>query len=93
MPNDSPFRYLDERQARRMLNELERAVAHAGGYTALAAQLSEQGKHITPQGLLRWTINGVPAERAVQIERVTQGVVLRQNLRPDLYDGMRPSTD
>jgi DNA-binding transcriptional regulator YdaS (Cro superfamily) len=30
----------------------------------------------------------VPAERAVQIEKALNGAVTRQELRPDLYEGM-----
>jgi DNA-binding transcriptional regulator YdaS (Cro superfamily) len=35
--------------------------------------------------LYRWARNGIPAERVIEIERVTG--IPRKNLRPDLYVG------
>ncbi len=36
----------------------------------------------------RWKTSGrVPAKRAVEIERITGGIVTRRQLRPDLYQG------
>lgn len=37
------------------------------------------------QAVYRWFDNGVPAERAVKIERLTKGKVTRQELRPDIF--------
>jgi DNA-binding transcriptional regulator YdaS (Cro superfamily) len=75
-----------------MLQALRRAADYAGGsYAALAARINNvagpEGR-ISPQGVFKWTINGVPAERAVDIEAALDGKVLRQELRPDLYEGM-----
>jgi DNA-binding transcriptional regulator YdaS (Cro superfamily) len=33
----------------------------------------------------RWHTKGVPPERALQIEILTNGMVTRQDLRPDLF--------
>lgn len=90
MPKTSPYARLSAAQAKRMLRELDRAVDYAEGWSGLAALLSKHtGEPISPQALFRWSVNGIPAERAVELERATGGLVLRQNLRPDLYDGMR----
>ena len=92
MSKTSPYSHMSERQARRMLRAIDAAAEFAGGYDRLAAMLSRHyGQPITPQGIFRWTVKGVPAERAVQLERATGGAVLRQELRPDLFDGMRDS--
>ena len=88
MSKQSPFDRLSTRQAKRMLRALDAAVAHAGSWSELAALLSDTDS-ITPQGVFRWTVKGIPAERVVDIEKATGGRVLRQDLRPDLYDGMK----
>lgn len=88
----SPYRNLNPQQAARMVRALESAVALAGSWRELAARLSDYtGKPITPQGVFRWTQIGVPAERAVDLENLFEGQVLRQELRPDLFDGLRES--
>lgn len=86
----SPYRNLNPQQAARMVRALETAVALAGSWRELADRLSAySGKQISPQGVFRWTQTGVPPERAVDLENLLEGQVLRQELRPDLYDGMR----
>ena len=86
----SPYARLSADQAKRMLQALDAAAAYAGGWAGLAERLSTYtGDSITPQGVFRWTVKGIPAERAVDLENATNGHVLRQDLRPDLYDGMR----
>ena len=35
--------------------------------------------------VLRWERDGVPAERAVEIEKVFGGKIKRQELRPDIF--------
>ncbi|MEX6663189.1 transcriptional regulator [Pseudomonas sp. W2-17] len=57
---------------------LERAILAAGSAKALARTLG-----VTPMTVSHWKVRGVPAERAVMIERATG--VSRQDLRPDLY--------
>lgn len=57
---------------------LKRAVALAGGPSALAKTLG-----VTSQAISQWT--RVPAERVLQVERATNGLISRSDLRPDLY--------
>lgn len=67
-----------------MSNGLDKAIKHMGGQLALAHALKIKGTNprMTVQ---HWKKRGVPAERAVEIERVTKGAVTRQELRPDLF--------
>ena len=60
----------------RMNEGLKAAVEAVGGLRALARLLG-----ITHQAILQW--DKVPAERLLEIERVTG--VARERLRPDLY--------
>lgn len=60
------------------LTALERAILAAGSAKALAKLLG-----VTPMTISHWKVRGVPACRAVMIEKATG--VLRQDLRPDLY--------
>lgn len=62
------------------MRALMEAIEIAGGVRALARSLG-----ITHQAIKRW--HKVPADRLVDIERVTG--VDRRKLRPDLYQGMR----
>ena len=64
------------------MRALLEAIEKAGGLRALARQLG-----IAHQSILQW--ERAPAERIVEIERVTG--VPRQELRPDLFEGMRLS--
>lgn len=57
---------------------LEAAIEAAGGLRALARLLG-----ISHQAILRWQRDKVPADRILDIERVTG--VDRERLRPDLY--------
>jgi DNA-binding transcriptional regulator YdaS (Cro superfamily) len=56
---------------------LQIAIKAAGSMRGLARLLE-----IAPQSIVRWK-NGIPAERVVEVERVTG--VPRSVLRPDLY--------
>ncbi len=58
---------------------IQKAVALAGGQSALARSLS-----VTPQAVQKMCASGrVPAERVLDIEKLTG--VSRSELRPDLY--------
>lgn len=60
---------------------IQRAAVSVGGQSALARKLG-----IKPQAVQRWCATGiVPANRVLDIERVTEGTVTRNELRPDLY--------
>jgi DNA-binding transcriptional regulator YdaS (Cro superfamily) len=75
--------------ATQMVKTLKRAAELAGGWTALAHQLSQEGPRVSKQGVHVWLQRGVPVERAMQIEQVLGGVITRDELRPDLYQGYR----
>ncbi len=68
---------------------IQRAADLLGGQSELARQLSAlgaPGDTITPQGVSYWCRSGrLPAERVLDVERLTQGRVSRHDLRPDLY--------
>jgi len=92
MPRTSPYSRLTDEQAKRMLRALDSAVEYAGTWSDLAERIScHTHEKISAQAVFRWATAGVPAERAVDIENALGGIVLRQDLRPDLYDGMRAS--
>src|SRR5579883_7076 len=57
---------------------LERAILEAGGVAALARAIN-----VTPQAVSQW--DRVPAERAIAVEKATEGRISRHELRPDLY--------
>jgi DNA-binding transcriptional regulator YdaS (Cro superfamily) len=59
-----------------MVYGLKTAIDAAGGLRPLARLLG-----ITPQAIMQW--DKVPAERMLEIERVTG--IARERLRPDLY--------
>lgn len=60
---------------------LDRACAAMGSQQALATALDIRSPSIS-----EWRTRGrVPAERCVEIERVTNGVVAREDLRPDVF--------
>ncbi|MHB1205708.1 MAG: pyruvate, phosphate dikinase, partial [Rhodospirillaceae bacterium] len=60
---------------------LERAINQVGGVAALARAIN-----VTPQAVSQW--DRVPAERALAVEKATDGRISRHDLRPDIY----PST-
>ncbi len=60
---------------------IKRAIRHAGGQAALARLLGVKQGHVW-----LWNDRGwIPAEFAIEIERVTDKKVTRSQLRPDLY--------
>lgn len=61
---------------------LERAIAEAGGQSALARKVGRKQGHVW-----HWLHKSkqVPAELVIPIERATDGKVTRHELRPDLY--------
>jgi DNA-binding transcriptional regulator YdaS (Cro superfamily) len=61
---------------------LQLAIEQAGGLTALARLMPDSPSR---QAVDNWTRNGVPAKRAVHIEKALKGKIRRQELRPDLY--------
>jgi len=73
--------------ATQMTKALKRAADLSDGWTGLARALTAGGDPVSKQGVFAWQFRGIPAERAVQVEQVTRGVVPRHELRPDLFSG------
>ena len=64
-----------------MRTALETAAFLVGGQNKLAEALN-----VTPQAVNKWVkADRAPAERVIEIERVTNGEITRHELRPDLY--------
>lgn len=66
----------------------QRAIALVGGQAPLARRLTEiMGEEITQQRI--WNIlnkaQRVPAELVIPLEKATNGIISRHDLRPDLY--------
>lgn len=40
---------------------------------------------VTPQAINSWFVRGIPVKRAIEIERVTEGAIKREDLRPDIF--------
>lgn len=60
---------------------LDTLLDRVGSLSQLARDLS-----ITPQAIDGWKRRGkVPAERVLDVERVTGGLITRYELRPDIY--------
>lgn len=51
----------------------------------LADLIRKDGGTMTQGAISQWLRRGVPAERVLQLERITQGQMTRYELRPDLY--------
>jgi DNA-binding transcriptional regulator YdaS (Cro superfamily) len=65
---------------------IERAIEAAGGQTALAKALG-----IKTQAISQWKHNGVPAEKALAVERASGGKVKCHELRPDVFPAPAPA--
>jgi DNA-binding transcriptional regulator YdaS (Cro superfamily) len=64
-----------------MKTALDIAVARLGGQGAMGRALG-----ISRQAVGQWIEKGAcPVERAVEIEELTEGVVTREMLRPDIF--------
>ena len=67
---------------KRQNQELERASMIMGSQAALARAIGVHRASISA-----WKLRGIPPHRCVQIERVTLGLVSREQLRPDIFGG------
>ena len=66
---------------------LERAIALAGGMTALARKLNERGHDIKDhRTVYQWKLGRVPADYCPDIEAITG--VRCEDLRPDVHWGV-----
>ena len=64
-----------------MRSAIEVAIADVGSQGAVARALG-----ITRQAVTFWVRTGrLPAERAIELEELTEGRVTREMLRPDLF--------
>ena len=63
-----------------MATPLERAIAVVGSLSDLAKAIS-----VSPQVVSNWQKRGIPANRVLDIERATNGVVSRHELRSDIF--------
>ena len=70
-------------------DHLERAIALLGGLKATQQALALN----TYQALQQWRVTRVPADRCIDIERITQGAVRCEDLRPDVDWGYLRATD
>lgn len=59
---------------------LQKAIDMHGNASALARALG-----VSFVAVYKWRKGQVPPERALEIERLTDGAVTRQDLRPDLF--------
>lgn len=68
---------------------LNRAKNLFGSWRKLAQAFNAANStDITSQAMNQWYVNGeITIDRAIQVERTTNGFVLRHELRPDLYAG------
>ena len=68
------------------MNILQAAYRHNyGSRSRFAAALG-----VTPEAVRKWELSRVPAERCLEIEKLTNGAVTVHNLRPDVF-GPAPS--
>ncbi|MGY4697613.1 helix-turn-helix domain-containing protein [Xylella fastidiosa subsp. sandyi] len=63
------------------MNAIDIAINKLGSVSALAASLG-----VRQSAISNWRARGrVPAERCIDIERVTNGAVICRELRPDVF--------
>lgn len=64
-----------------MGNNMEKLINFFGNKTAVGRALG-----VTHQAVIKWERTQVPADRAIQIEQLTNGAVTVRDLRPDLFE-------
>ncbi|MFP4137452.1 MAG: Cro/CI family transcriptional regulator [Halomonas sp.] len=57
---------------------------HLGGPRRLQASVAA-AFGVSEQSVSRWRRQGMTAQRALQVEQLTQGAVTRRDIRPDLF--------
>jgi len=63
-----------------MDNNLDKAIAYFETRSKLAIALD-----VSPMAVYQWSKRRVPAERAWQIEKISNGAVKAADLRPDIF--------
>jgi DNA-binding transcriptional regulator YdaS (Cro superfamily) len=67
-------------QDQKLPNITYQAVMAAGGPTHVAESLD-----LTPSGVSQWYHNNVPANRVIELCRLTRGVFQPHQIRPDVF--------
>jgi len=62
------------------MNGLKKAISYYGSKAALARAVG-----VVPMAVSHWIRRGVPIDKALSIERATNGAVTREELRPDIF--------
>ncbi|WP_312283661.1 Cro/CI family transcriptional regulator [Candidatus Igneacidithiobacillus taiwanensis] len=62
------------------MNGLKKAITHCGSKAALARAVG-----VVPMTVSHWVQRGIPIDKAIAIERATNGAVTREELRPDIF--------
>ncbi|MEY2342093.1 transcriptional regulator [Acidithiobacillus sp. IBUN Pt1247-S3] len=63
------------------MDDLKKAIDHFGSQASLARELG-----VRPMAVTHWIKRGnVPYKQAMAIERATNGIVTRSDLRPDIW--------
>lgn len=65
------------------MQPIEKVFELVGGQSGLAKHFG-----IRPWAVAKWRKSGVPAERCLEIERITEGKVTCEELRPDVNWGV-----
>jgi|APSaa5957512576_1039674.scaffolds.fasta_scaffold201868_2 DNA-binding transcriptional regulator YdaS (Cro superfamily) len=60
---------------------MKKAIQYFGTQGELAKQIG-----ISQVAVSKWMKNGIPPNRAIQIEQLTNGEITRQELRPDFFN-------
>lgn len=63
-----------------MTNNLNKAIDYFGSKAELARKLK-----VSSMVVYQWSKRKVPLERAIEIERISDGAVLASEIRPDVY--------
>lgn len=63
------------------IDSVKSAIKKAGGAQHVANVLG-----VTVRAVYKWIDSQVPADRAIQIERITEGEITVKDLRPDLFE-------
>ena len=63
------------------MNDLQPAIDYFGSQVKLASAIG-----VSPMATTQWKIRGIPALRAKQIERLSNGAIKASSMRPDIFD-------
>lgn len=66
-------------------NPVEKAASILGGVDQIADAFS-----VSPQAVYKWINKKIPANRCLEMEKLTNGEITRHQLRPDIF-GEKPT--